>query len=67
MLNREIRVDFVKKDKNVPTPTSQPNVAEVVEGINDIFDNAAKKIGLSVVAYVVLDTARKILVAKTTK
>lgn len=67
MFNREIRVDFVKKDKNEPTPTSQHNVAEVVEGINDIFDNATKKIGLSVVAYVVLDTARKILVAKTTK
>ena len=67
MFNREIRVDFVKKDKNEPPTISQPNVAEVVEGINDIFDNAAKKIGGAVVAYVVLDTARKILVAKTTK
>lgn len=66
MFNREMRIDFVKKDKTNPAPVaSTPDVKDVVEGINTIFDNMFKKMTLAVVGYVVLDTGRKILVNKT--
>jgi hypothetical protein len=68
MLNRELKVDLVKKGKSQEIETDQSKMAfnEKAEVISDIVDQSIKKIGVAVCVYVLLDTVRKVAVASVT-
>lgn len=68
MFNREMRINFVKKDKNQEaTESSQIDVEEAVNAINSVFNNMMMKVTVAALGYVLLDTGRKILVAQVSK
>lgn len=69
MFNREVQVRFVKKNRknNEVVESSEVDVEEVVKSVNEVFDNMIKKIAMAALGYVVIDTGRKILVAKVSK
>lgn len=68
MFNRALQVKMVKTEKET---TTQPNPEDVLEKklavISRSFENMALKVGKAVIAYVVADTVRQILVAKATR
>jgi tartrate dehydratase alpha subunit/fumarate hydratase class I-like protein len=68
MLNREIKVDLVKKGKSQEIETDQSKMTfnEKAEVISDIVGENIKKIGVAVCVYVLLDTVRKVAVASVT-
>ncbi len=68
MLNREIKVDLVKKGKSHENETDQPQIAfeDKAKIIGDVIGESVKKVGLLVCAYVLLDTVRKVTVASFT-
>jgi uncharacterized metal-binding protein len=68
MLNREIKVDLVKKGKSqeIETDQSKTTFNEKAEVISDIVGENIKKIGVAVCVYVLLDTVRKVAVASVT-
>jgi tartrate dehydratase alpha subunit/fumarate hydratase class I-like protein len=68
MLNREIKVDLVKKGKSQEIETDQLKMTfnEKAEVISDIVGENIKKIGVAVCVYVLLDTVRKVAVASVT-
>jgi hypothetical protein len=68
MLNRELKVDLVKKGKSQEIETDQSKMAfnEKAEIISDIVGENIKKIGVAVCVYVLLDTVRKVAVASVT-
>ena len=66
MLNRQIHVELVKKNKSQsPVETAQLEVGfeEKATVVATIIERSIKKIGIAVCAYVVLDTLRRIAVA----
>jgi hypothetical protein len=68
MLNREIKVDLVKKGKSqkIETDQSKTTFNEKAEVISDIVGENIKKIGVAICVYVLLDTVRKVAVASVT-
>ncbi len=70
MLNRQVRVELVKKNKSQDTiVTDQPEIGfeEKAAIAATILERSIKKIGLVVCAYVVLDTIRRIAVASASE
>lgn len=64
MFNRELQVKMVKAKKTNPEPvnTIDKSFEENAETVGSIIDSSVKKVGLLVIAYVVVDTARKVLI-----
>ncbi|MET0786295.1 MAG: hypothetical protein ABWY25_06275 [Paenisporosarcina sp.] len=65
MLNRTLRVDVVKKEKEPTVNTNQfeDSFADKATITGVVVEGAIKKIGIAVCAYVVLDTIRRVAVA----
>lgn len=61
MLNRELKVDFVKKGKTEATEVNQPGPTfeEKAIVISRLVQKMVTKVGVSVILYVIVDTIRK--------
>jgi hypothetical protein len=69
MFKRELSVNLAKPAKAQPAGTG-PNKAAIekhIKQIGVVLESSIVKIGIAVCAYVVLDTARQVLVAKASK
>jgi hypothetical protein len=69
MLNRTLQVKLLKTSKEdlaQPTQTSTTYEAKVAV-IGNLFERIAAKVGSAVIVYVVVDTVRKVLIAKASK
>ena len=69
MFKRELSVNLAKPTKAQPAGTSQNKAAieKHIKQIGVVLESSIVKIGMAVCAYVVLDTARQVLVAKASK
>ncbi len=68
MFGRHIQVKMVKNDKTLVSPAQAESFFEAkVESISNAFDKGFRKIGATVCAYVILDTARRMLIASVEK
>jgi hypothetical protein len=65
-MNRTLRVDLVKKEKAHENGTDQSGAEfeEKAKIISNLVEESAIKIGIFMCAYVLLDTVRKVAVAK---
>lgn len=64
MFGRHLKVQMVKNEKTLVTPVEAESFFEAkVETISNAFDRGFRKIGVTVCVYVVLDTARRVLIA----
>lgn len=66
MFNRELKVDVVKKPKNELTQDELSFETKAVF-VAKLIDESAQKLVAGVLAYVVLDTIRKVIVASVSK
>lgn len=68
MFNRAIQVKMVKNDKK---NTTEPNFEEVISikfaQASRMMKDITRTIGIAVIGYVVVDTARQMLIAKALK
>lgn len=66
MFNRELKVDVVKKPKN---ELSQDELSFETKAVfvSKLIDESIQKVMTGVLAYVVLDTVRKVIVASVSK
>jgi hypothetical protein len=68
MFKRTLQVEVVKKKKSqdTETPNSEDEIESAMVSVPFTIDNAIKKIGLIVCAYVILDTVRQVVVITAT-
>ena len=69
MFKRELSVKMVKPNTAQPAGTTpnKINIEKHIKQIGVVLESSIVKIGMAVCAYVVLDTARQVLVTKATK
>ena len=66
MFNRELKVDVVKKSKDEAVETQLPFETKAVF-VSKLVDESVQKVMTGVLAYVVLDTVRKVIIASVSK
>lgn len=67
MFNRHIQVKLKKNDKALPYDQSVEDLETKLAIISEHVEKAIRKMGRAVVAYVVIDTVRQVLVAQAKK
>jgi hypothetical protein len=69
MLNRELKVDIVKKNRNGTETATEPDTTFEVKAlfVSKLVEENVQKIMIGVFGYVLLDTFRKVVVASVSK
>lgn len=69
MLNRALQVKMVKtsKDESNTTENDTVDFELKVDTITNAFEKIIKRIGYAAIGYVVIDTARRIVIEKATQ
>jgi hypothetical protein len=69
MFNRTLQVKMVKSNKEEPTtlPQSNLDLEEAGAIVSHYFGRAFEKIVVSVIAYVVVDTIRQVMIARANR
>lgn len=66
MFNREIRMRLVKKTTVEPTTeTKIEDLTEKVAVVSEFTDRFIKKVAMAALAYVLVDTARQVVIARS--
>lgn len=68
MRNRAIQMRIVNTETNKETTTTfDPHFDKKAETISRMFDKGVERVVVAVVGYVVVDTIRKVVIAKASK
>lgn len=63
---RSVQVKFVKDAKD-PTTTQEPTLEVKMAVVSNFVEKVVKEVGKAAIAYITVDTARKILINRLSK